>query len=97
MPLFTIRRPFPGATRSDLDAAAWRSINCIPFYPGMRWVRSYYDADREETLCVYEARSEADLRRHAVQAHLPLAEVRPVEEVLPDELMGTARPEEALA
>lgn len=92
MPLFSIRRPFPGAQPTDVDAAGFRALACTPFYPGMRWVRTFWDAEREETLCIYEARSVDDIRRHSEQAGLPCEEVREVAEKLPEELVSSGSP-----
>jgi hypothetical protein len=86
MPLYSIRRPFPGAQPADLDAAGFRALACAPFYPGMRWIRTFWDAERQETLCIYEARSVDDIWRHSEQAGLPCEEVREVTEKLPEEL-----------
>lgn len=79
MAVYMIRRPFPGATQETLDAAGYRSEACIPFYPGMTWLSTYWDPKGEETICFYEARNAEDIRRHADQAHLPCGEIRPVD------------------
>lgn len=86
MPLYLIRRPFPGASKSDLAAAGYRALACAPFYPGMRWLRSYWDDAAGVTLCIYEARSIEDIRRHAVQSELPCDDIQLVEEMIPDEV-----------
>ncbi|MCK9521099.1 MAG: DUF4242 domain-containing protein [Dehalococcoidia bacterium] len=90
MALYSIRRPFPGAAATDVDAAGFRALACVPFYPGMRWIRTFWDGEREETLCIYEAGSADDVWRHSEQAGLPCAEVREVEEKLPEELVAMA-------
>lgn len=91
MAVYMIRRPFPGATAETLEAAGYRSEACIPFYPGMRWLSTYWDARSEETICFYAARSEEEIRRHAEQAYLHCGEIRPVD-VLRD---AGAQPEAA--
>ncbi len=96
MSLYAIRRPFPNATETDLDAAGFRALACVPFYPGMRWIRTLWDPEREETLCIYEARSVDDIWRHSEQAGLPCSEVRRVHEKLPEQIEVPAmRPDEA--
>jgi Protein of unknown function (DUF4242) len=80
-PLFLIRRPFAGATPSDLDAAALRALACAE--PRTQWQRSFWDPIQEETLCVYRGPGEREIRHHSKQAGIPCAEVRQVEEILP--------------
>jgi hypothetical protein len=92
MPLFMIRRSFPGATETDLDAAAFRALACAPFYEGLLWVRSFWDRGKEETLCFYEARSVEDIRLHADRAQIPCDEICAVEEVLPSQFEETGKP-----
>jgi hypothetical protein len=89
MALFLIRRHFPGASDRDLDAAAARSLSCLAWYPNMRWLRSYWDATSEDTLCIYEADDADDLRLHAARAHIPCDEVTEVAEILPDRFDGS--------
>ena len=88
MALFTVLRPFPGASEIDLQAAAFRSITCLPYHPGLDWIRSYWDPSSETLTCVFEARDEAEIRHHAARADLPCAAVTPVEEMLPGDLVG---------
>jgi hypothetical protein len=85
MPLFTIRREIPGLSREELDAAAYRAIMCAFEFPGMRWVRSYWDAPRGEITCLYEARDAEQIRDHAHRSRIPCDEVREVIEVAPEQ------------
>ncbi len=84
MPLFCVRRHFPGASERDLDAAASRSLSCVVWFDGMRWLRSYWDAASEETLCIYEARSKGDIVAHAERSQIPCNEISEVTEILPE-------------
>ncbi len=84
MPLFMIQRSFPGATDNDLDAAAVRAVACAPFHVGLRWIRSFWDAENEQLTCYYEANAAEDIRRHADRAQIPCDEVMMVEEILPE-------------
>lgn len=90
MPLFLIRRTFTNASETDLDAAAFRALACAPYHEGMRWERSYWDASAEETLCIYLAKGEVDIRSHAQRAHIPCDEVRQIDEVLPERYGGAS-------
>ena len=92
MPLFLIRRGFGGASETDLDAAAFRALACAPYYPGMRWERSYWDPAAELTYCLYQAGSEETIRLHAERAQIPCDDVREVQEVLPATFGAPARP-----
>lgn len=83
MPLFTVIRPFPGATKTDLDAAAFRSLTCLPYHRGLAWIRSYWNAAAEELRCIYEAQDPEQIRFHALRADIPCGEIHEVEEVLP--------------
>ena len=83
MPLFAIRRSVPGATQTDIDAAAFRAINCMPWHEGMTWVRSFYNAQAEELLCYYEAADADEIRLHAQRAAIPCDEIVEVEEIDP--------------
>jgi len=79
MALYLIRRPFPGASDAAIAAAGYRSEACLPFYPGLRWLQTYWDREHEETVCIYEARSIEDIRRHAEQSHIPCGDIVEVE------------------
>ena len=84
MPLFQIRREFPAATDRDLDAAAARSLSCLGWFDGMRWIRSYWDPRSESLLCFYEANSAGDVFAHAERASIPCDDVREVTEIQPE-------------
>lgn len=84
MPLYQIRRSFPSATERDLDSAAARSLSCLAWFEGMRWIRSYWDPTSESTLCYYEAASIGDVVAHAEKASIPCDEIREVTEILPE-------------
>ncbi|MGE5595666.1 MAG: nickel-binding protein [Hyphomicrobiales bacterium] len=90
MPLYLIRRPFPGAKPAEIDAAGFRALACAPFYPGMRWIRSFHDTQAEEMFCIYEARSADDIWRHAEQSSIPCASVVTVSEIVPPPVPAAA-------
>lgn len=90
MPLYKITRPFPGATRLDLDAAAFRSLSCIPHHPGLAWLRSFWNPATEVLECIYESTGPEQIRRHAQHAQLPCEEIVEIEEVLPTDFTGEA-------
>jgi len=88
--LFAIRRDVPGATREDVDAAGFRAVACAYEYPGLRWVRSYWDEERGQLLCVYEARDAAQIENHSRRSRLACDEIRPVLELGPEAYVAPA-------
>ena len=85
MALFRIERQLPPVTQDDIDAAAYRSRACLSRFKGLRWVRSYYDAERYRFTCFYEAPSADLIREHAAMAAIPCDSVTEVVEYLPDQ------------
>jgi hypothetical protein len=79
-----IRRRMEGHSESALDAAMFRSLVCTNAFPEMRWVRTFWSAEREESLCVYEAASMEDLRELTQMAHLPCEDIWDVTELTPE-------------
>ena len=79
-----ILRKVPGATDEDIDAAALRAIWCLPEFPSLRWVRSYWDREGEELRCIYDGPDAQLIREHAATAHIPCDAVHPVSEFGPE-------------
>jgi hypothetical protein len=90
MPLFTVVRRFPGATRTDLDAASFRSLSCLRYHDGLAWVRSFWNPATETLMCIYEARDPEQIRHHAERADIPCDEIARVDEVLPTDFVEAA-------
>ena len=88
MPLYTVIRPFPGATKTDLDAASFRSLTCIPYHQGLAWIRSFWNPETEILTCIYQAENPEQIRFHAQRADIPCDEIVEVQEVLPTDYMG---------
>ncbi len=84
MPLFTIRRDLGPATQEDFDAAVYRAIICAYEYSDLKWIRSFWNPERGEVRCYYEARDVAQLQEHAYRAAIPCDEVALVTEILPE-------------
>ncbi len=83
MPLYKIRRDVPGATRDEVDASGFRALICGYEYEGLRWIRSYWDAEAGELNCLYEAVDEEQLRDHARRSRIPCDDIREVVELMP--------------
>jgi len=94
MPLFTILRNVPGASREDIDADSLRAITCAFEFPGLRWVRSYWDKERDQILCLYQGESVEQIVEHSRRSRIPCDEVNEIVEFGPDEYVMSA-PEHA--
>ena len=90
MPLYTIRRAVGAASREDIDASAFRALACAIEYPGMRWIRSYWDREAGVLTCLYEAHSAAEIQEHSRRSRIACDEVREVTEFGPEDYAGLA-------
>ncbi|HEX6031547.1 MAG TPA: nickel-binding protein [Tepidiformaceae bacterium] len=98
MPLFVIRRRLEGHSESELDAAMFRSLVCTNAFSDMRWVRTFWNAEREESLCVYDAACMDDLREFTQMANIPCDEIWEVAELTPEVYWAShANPAPAIA
>jgi hypothetical protein len=84
MPLYRADRRLGAATAADVDAAAFRSVACVPHFVGLDWLRSYFDPASGQMTCYYEAARPEDVWEHARMAQLPCDAVTEVREYLPD-------------
>lgn len=84
MPLFAIRRNVGPMSRDDVDAAGLRAIICAAAFTGLRWRRSYWDPERGEIRCYYDARNARDIEEHSLRAAIPCDEIVEVNELLPE-------------
>lgn len=83
MPLYRIRRDVGQLSQEEMDAAAFRAIVCAPQFPGLTWIRSYWDREQGRVDCIYDALDPEQIEEHARTARIPCDEVRLVEEVMP--------------
>ena len=81
---FVIEREIPGAgklTPAELRDAAARSNRVLhELGPGIQWVQSYVTGDK--LYCIYNAPSEALIRRHAERAGFPANRIHAVSSVI---------------
>ena len=75
---YLIARTFPAGALAGLDAATKAKVNSNNASLGVRWVQSYANADKTKTFCVYEAPSEAAVRKAAELNKLPVDSVMEV-------------------
>jgi hypothetical protein len=69
---FVVKRQFPiGISDEDLEAAVFRSADCLRAFNGVRWERSFWDPARSLSHCVYRAPSKAIIAEHAALARIP--------------------------
>ena len=62
MPRIIVERSFETPlTRQELDAVEARMAPCLDLY-NVRWVRSYWSADRRRMICEYDAADVASVR-----------------------------------
>ncbi len=75
---YLVERTFPPGALAGLDAATKEKVNANNASVGVRWVRSYANADKTKTYCIYEGPSEAAVRRAAVLNALPVDSIMEV-------------------
>jgi hypothetical protein len=75
---FMIVRTFPPGALDNVDSATKRKVNTTNEANGARWIRSYANADRTRTFCVYEGIDEGSVRRAAAANGLPIDTVTEV-------------------
>jgi hypothetical protein len=78
MPRYLIERSVPALTRTDLEAAARRSLAVLTEMPDVRWIRSYASHAQGKIYCEYDAPSLDAVLEHARRAGLPVDRVTEV-------------------
>jgi hypothetical protein len=78
MPRYLIERSVPGLTRTELDAAARRSMAALAEMTDVKWIRSYVSDAEGKIYCEYDAPSVAAIFEHARRAGLPVDRVSEV-------------------
>jgi hypothetical protein len=81
---YIIERDIPkigSAERDALKAAAQKSNSVLTeLAPDIQWVESYVSADK--TFCVYLARDEAIIRKHAEMSGFPATKITEVRKMI---------------
>jgi hypothetical protein len=75
---YVIERTFPAGALDGLDASAKARVNANNATVGVQWIRSFANADRTKTYCVYEGPSEEAIRQAAALNHLPVDSITEV-------------------
>lgn len=80
--LYCVLRRFAAPlTRMELHAGALRSVRCASAFPGLEWIRSYWNESDNVSFCFYQALRQADLRAHSMLLAAPCDEVWKVTEI----------------
>ena len=75
---YLIERTFPAGALDGLDAATKAKVNANNASVGVSWIKSFANADRTKTFCVYEGPSEDAIRQAAVLNGLPVDSITEV-------------------
>jgi uncharacterized protein DUF4242 len=70
-----IERTFPPGALDGLNAEVKAKVNGNNATVDTKWIRSYANADKTKTFCVYEGPSEAAVREAAMKNGLPVDRV----------------------
>ena len=72
---YMIERTFPKGALEGLDADTKAQVNANNAKLDVRWIKSFTNAEKTKTYCVYEAPSEAAVRKAAKVNALPVDSV----------------------
>jgi hypothetical protein len=75
---YMVERTFPAGALDGLDAATKKKVNANNATVGVTWVKSYANADKTKTFCIYDAPSESAIRKAASLNALPVDSVTEV-------------------
>jgi hypothetical protein len=75
---YLVERTFAPGALDGLDAATKKKVNANNATAGVRWIKSYANAGKTKTFCVYEAPSEAAIRKAASLNALPVDSITEV-------------------
>lgn len=88
---YLIERTFPAGAIDGVDAAAKRNVNANNSTLDVTWEKSYANADKTKTYCVYTGPSEAAVRDAAKLSGLPVDSVVEIPKDLKAEPRGAAQ------
>lgn len=84
MPKYVIEREIPGAgklSQAELQAVSQKSCSVLNnLGPQIQWVHSYVTGDK--IYCIYNASSEALIRKHAEQGGFPANRISEVKTII---------------
>lgn len=90
MPQFIVKRQLPGVTEDQLQAAGIRAKTCCEEMAGegeqIRWHRSFFLPNSEQTMCVFEAPNKDLVEEANRRAQIPFEEIVEAMEMRPEDL-----------
>ena len=88
MSLFVVKRTLPGITPEALQSAGLRAKTCCSEMTlegqQVRWVRSFFLPETEQTHCYFDAASKQAVEEANERARIPFVEIAEVVEMTPD-------------
>jgi hypothetical protein len=91
MAVYIVKRHFGAVSDLEMEAAGHRSAACVPYYPGMHWLHTFWDEERLETTCIYEAEDPDHIRDHARRAGIPCDDIHEVTALPVEDFVGSSR------
>ena len=79
---YLIERTFPAGALDGVDAAAKKKVNENNATLDVTWEKSYANADKTKTFCIYTGPSEAAVREAAKKNNLPVDSVTEIPTIL---------------
>lgn len=88
MSYFIVKRQLPGITPEALAGAGARAKSCAAEMreegTPVRWIRSFFIPDTEQTHCYFEGPDAASVREVNERANIPFESIYEVHEMTPD-------------
>ena len=88
MASYVVKRHLPGITSEALTGAGLRAKSCAAEMTEegtpVRWLRSFFIPETEETHCYFEAPSSNAVKEVNERANIPFSKIHEVQELIPE-------------
>lgn len=88
MASYVVKRHLPGITLEALTGAGLRAKSCAAEMTeegtSVRWLRSFFIPETEETHCYFEAPSSDAVKEVNERANIPFSKIHEVQELIPE-------------
>jgi len=88
MASYVVKRHLPGITLEALTGAGLRAKSCAAEMTEegtpVRWLRSFFIQETEETHCYFEAPSSDAVKEVNERANIPFSKIHEVQELIPE-------------
>ncbi len=88
MASYVVKRHLPGITLEALTGAGLRAKSCAAEMTEegtpVRWLRSFFIPETEETHCYFEAPSSNAVKEVNERANIPFSKIHEVQELIPE-------------